>query len=137
MTRKQLMQQLVKEEAKNLKKNATKEELNKLDFDYLSPESRSSCIYGQMTDSCFSSRAAQLIFKCTKRVYKNDSTLENNLKDAPVNGIPTKERTQTGENTSYWSPIEVFISQDVNINNGNNLALIKYLRGETKTLNFK
>lgn len=63
------MQALVKKEAANLKKNATKEELAKLDFDRLDGDSPYSCMYGQMTGHCYSNRASELIFNCCERVY--------------------------------------------------------------------
>lgn len=146
MTRKQVMQNLVKQEAKNLKKNATQAELGKLSFSTLKDREgyASSCIYGQLTGNCFSGRAGELIFNSCIRVYTNDQSLNNEpnkdcLTNAPINGKPEVIRNgcANGSEAEYFSPIEVFISQDVNKSNGNNEKLIKYLRGEIKTLNFK
>lgn len=133
-TRKEVMQKLVKEEARNLKKFATKEEINKLGVRALDPESKYSCVYGLMTGNCFSERAVELIEKSCKRVY-NKGRL-NGVEDAKVNGSPkNKDRNEYGP-CKYYSPIEVFIYQYENRENGNNERLIKYLKGEIKTLRF-
>lgn len=60
---------LVKEEAKKLKELGKDFELERLSFDNLNPSSKSSCIYGQITGSCFSDRAEELIKSSCKRVY--------------------------------------------------------------------
>lgn len=122
---------LVREEAENLKKFATKRERSSLDFQNFHARGIDSCIYGQLTGSCFSSRAKTLIKKCARRVYKcmgsrsQSESLSNRL-----NGKPGNNRHE------YWSPIEVFISQphQKNMINGANERLIKYLKGEIETL---
>jgi len=58
----------VKKEADLLRKNATKEELNKLDIETLDPELSSVCIYGQMTENCYSGRAKELMEACAVAV---------------------------------------------------------------------
>lgn len=131
MTRKQVMQQLVKEEAKNLKKNATQEEIAKLNFSDLVPTDSEKCIYGQLTGCCWNGRAIELIKKSCKRVYTpNYDEDKDTLADAKVNGKPKEDRD------AYWSPIEVFIYQDKNTENGNNKKLIDYIKGKTETLEF-
>lgn len=129
--RKLLMQKLVKEEASNLLKYAKKKELNKLDFAQLDPASRSSCIYGQMCGNCDDSRAVKLIVKCASRVYEiidNGNALRKNR----INGKPEIKNRE-----NYFSPIEVFIYNKTNQNNGNNKMLVDYLKGVRKTLKFK
>lgn len=120
---------LVIEEAKNLKKNATKEELENLNFEELDPDWPVKCIYGQMTGSCNSERAVNLIVTCAKRVYhsncSNGKTLSNKLNGSPV-GL---------HRNKYWSPIEVFIiNAKYNDSSEMNNKLIQYLKGERKTL---
>ena len=127
-TRLQTMKRLATEEAKKLKKFATKEELGKLDFVFFDPGSPEFCIYGQMTGNCYSARANELIRKCCKRVY---SPINKNLKvvsESKLNGAPyvlTQDRQ-----TEYHSPIEVLVFKDEDCA----AKLIPYLKGESKTL---
>ena len=60
-------------EAIALKKNATPEEIGRLDFDTLRPENKERCIYGQMTGDCDSLRAIDLISLCAKRFIVDNS----------------------------------------------------------------
>lgn len=127
-TKKIVYPALVKEEAKNLRKFATPRELSYLDFTSLDPGNASSCIYGQMTDNCFSLRAIELIERSCKRVY-NESDGINALVGCKLNGSPLKSTR-----VNYWSPIEVFIYKIKNQENGANAKLISYLKGEIKRL---
>lgn len=129
-TRKEVMQKLVKKEAKNLKKLATTEELEKLNFTTLNSESRYCCIYGQIANECNTERAQELIIGCCDRVYKANQ--DKYIHESKINGSPKNK-----DRNKYWSPIEVFIDTEKNKNNGNNEKLIKYLKGETTRLNFK
>ncbi len=52
-----------------LKTNATKTELERLDFDDFSPSRRDGCIYGQMTGNCNSKRAKELMDKSCIRGF--------------------------------------------------------------------
>lgn len=54
---------LVREELDRIKSNATAEEIGRLDFSTLDHESKSSCIYGQMTGNCHSDRAFEIMDK--------------------------------------------------------------------------
>lgn len=116
---------LVIEEAKNLRKKATKEELDNLDLLNFIADSEFGCVYGQMTGSCFSQRATTLIKSCCSKVHKSGVY---NLSKAAVNGSP-----ETLSRNEFWSPIECFIwgkdSEDESVQN-----LFAYLRGEIKTL---
>ena len=122
---------LVGQEAKNLKKYATKEEINKLNFGVLNPEHVMFCIYGLMTGHCFSERACNLINKCAPRIYKQHCNEE--LYECELNGAPALGRSRNAN----FSPIECFISYPKNETNGNNKILINYLKGKRKTLKFK
>ena len=130
MNRYTLMKQLVIEEATNLRKHASKKELNKLSFNRLHPKNTLLCIYGQIADGCFSLRADELIKKCASRGYHSKSSEE--IYDCKING-PIKNLSRS----YFWSPIEVFIVQERNQENGNNKLLIDFLKGETNELNFK
>lgn len=122
---------LVKTEAKNLRKFATKEELDKLIQEDFNPRHSDNCIYGLLTGNCDSPRAIELIKSCAPRVYKsgnyvqigdNDWVLSNKL-----NGSPKKI-----SRVEFWSPIECFIYP--NKQKEAAIRLLKYLKGEIKTL---
>lgn len=132
--RRQKLLELVKEEAKFLRKKLTKEEKEKLDFETFCPRLVSKCVYGQATGSCNSQRALELIMEGCQRVYKNDE--EHDLQDLPLNGkpyIPTKEAWwgEVIRIANYYSPIEVYIAEDDETNNYN---LLEYIKGTKKTL---
>ena len=59
---------MVLDELKHLKENATPEEIAKLKFDTFNHANGQECIYGQMTGSCISSRAKELYSKHFKNV---------------------------------------------------------------------
>ncbi len=122
---------LVLEEAKNLKKFATKTELDNLDFNRLEPDAPYACIYGQITqENCYHPRAIELIEKCCSRVYKSgESHQRNGRLSCDLNGNP-----KNSKRSAYWSPIEVFICNPGNQTNGANERLIAYLKGEKRTL---
>lgn len=91
------LEKLVIEEATNLKKYATKEELDKLDYATLKEDDIFHCVYGQMTSLCFGYRATQLIDKCIdfkyQHLYKNNKPIISKRYD----------------NNCYYSPIERFL----------------------------
>jgi len=126
-SRKEIMHQLVKEEARNLRKNATQEELDKLDFSYLDPQHTQQCIYGQIAGGCFSDRSVELIKKCASRVYKTQD--DGDIRHSKLNGSPINKKRE-----KFWSPIEVFIDQGGENSERNNKALVRYLKGETRRL---
>lgn len=117
---KELKEQVIIE-ANNLKKHATKEELNKLDFNDLSPIHTQHCIYGQMTGYCHNDRARQLILSCTDRYYTDT------LGRVAVSDLLGRH------NIRNFSPIEVYIGHI----GANNKTLIDYLRGDRDSLTTK
>ena len=121
---------LVIAEAKKLKKNATKEELDKLEFNRLNTRNVNKCIYGQMTGYCFNDRAISLIEQSCTKVLTCDNSVDEIR--GFLNGSPKKTSRE-----KYWSPIEVFIDRPRNKTNGNNKRLVAFLKGETKTLILK
>lgn len=121
------LQKLVEIEAKALLKYATKTELKKLSFN-IDPDHTKGCVYGKMTGHCYSERAAELILKCASKTCYG-------LCDPIIGTKPTKKKLD-GFRRSNHSPIEAFIFQRYNQENGNNKILIKYLKGKTKKLEF-
>lgn len=112
--------ELVKIEAKNLREKATKEELDKLKISELNTIMASACIYGQMTGWCYSDRADFLIKQCTEKVYDGQTGVNRSEEFVDMD---TKR-------FYYWSPIEVYIAQDL----PQNANLIDYLKGKTNKL---
>jgi len=130
--RKEKLKELVKEEAKKLRKHATREELYKLNFGNLVPSSQFSCIYGQLTGNCFSNRATDLIEECCDRVYERSSEITDSAMNSAILGKSPKRL----QRYLYFSPIEIFIHRPEN-KTTNNAHLIAYLKGETRKLNFE
>ena len=129
---KKILIDLVKKEAKNLKKKATKDEIRRLGGRLIS-QNRHLCIYGKMTSDCFSPRAHQLIKSCAQRVYTKDGF---GICESTLNGKPQLDNDGDRKD-SWFSPIECFIDFHENKTNGNNKMLISYLKGDRKTLRFK
>lgn len=132
---------LVKQEAENIKLNATKREINRLKIKSLDPANIEQCIYGQMTGSCYSKRANQLVRKCATKVYKPMGNT-NPLGDVVLSDDKVKVAIQ--RESEYHSPIEIFIYHfgycdgTLRIDKtGNIKKIINYLKGETKTLTLK
>lgn len=125
---------LVIEEATALRKNATKTEIDKLNFLALNAHSATSCVYGLMTGDCHSERAIELIKSCAKRVYKTGEGLPH--EGCKLNGSPVELKRKTSAfEVAFWSPIEVFISKSQTENKSElNKKLIQFIKGEIKTL---
>jgi len=112
---------LVKEEAEKLKIHATPEELERLDFKKLSPWFDNLCPYGQMTGSCYSPRAEELLNKCAHAYSIGLSEF------AQAN----RKTFTEGSNRTHYSPIEFYIG----LVHANPEALIDFLKGKSQTLN--
>ena len=123
---------LVRKEAKNIKTHATEEELNKLRFGMLDSSSIRYCVYGQMTTDCYSDRANELIVKCATRVYKSELTSATNMLQY-LNGKP---KPVPSRRFVYHSPIEVFIMNKYSTDKQRK-NLIAYLKGQKKILILK
>ena len=131
----------VRTEINNIKKYATKAEINRLDFENLEPENYNRCIYGQMTDDCTSPRASELIFKsCARYISPGDNNIKINsftkLK-SQINGktIPGVKNNKQFANTrihyiDHFSSLEAYIM----LPKAKNKNIISYLKGETKKL---
>ncbi len=116
---------LVIEEATNLKKYATPQEIEKLDIATLNSKITTECIYGQMTGYCHSKRAIKLIEQCAPRVYHAGDDEPGTSTE--LNGDPTTMKREEGHRILYWSPIEVFIDKG---NHEANAKLVGFLKGE-------
>lgn len=141
----------VTKEVKALKKHATKEELQNLDFNEFDPDKKEQCIYGQITGYCQSKRASELIFNCCVRFVRNDLEIDDKgfeaIKEA-VNGafVGRKKSLRSlinnrnkhckfnnwGLNTEigHLSAIESYIL----LPEANNKNLISFLKGNTNKL---
>lgn len=120
---------LVIEEAKALRKHATEEEIDRLNFDSFDPDDDRRCVYGQMTGFCMSERATDLIKKSCKRVY-NRTTIPTYTQESDLNGSPASKHR-----LDFWSPIEVFIATKGNPDQKNlNENLIQFIKGEIDSL---
>lgn len=128
-------------EAARLRKNATADELDHLDFESFNPGSDTDCIYGQMIGYCRRPRAVELIRKCATRIVKvvnpdvgNGNGLDNVSCELAFGAKETFERRTKDKpfwgEVNYFSPIETYIAQD----GADNKQLIAYLRGEIETL---
>lgn len=122
-------------EAIALRKNATFEERQRLNFDTLKAMSHHDCIYGQMTGDCFNKRAIELIsISCTRYFRPGAVSFGNTIERITsfVNGITVNNlsKRRAGIFESRYSAIEAYITlPDAKIQN-----LITYLRGETQKL---
>jgi hypothetical protein len=121
-------------EARNLKKNARKKELGKLDFDDLNWNSPSNCIYGQISEgNCRSPRAKKLIQSCCKRYFHNKrSRIDQDGIQAIKRIVNGKEVEDLGKffDIPYLSSIEAYICMP----KAKNENLINYLQGKTNKL---
>lgn len=136
-TREQFIED-VKAEAMALRENATKEELERLDFSVLDPGDITACIYGMATADCMTKRACFLISKCCKRYVKNEmpGLEENDITDV-INNIngEVAENVILKERISEWGIIHLSsIEAYITLKDAKNANLIAYLRGETDTL---
>ena len=128
------LEAFVIEEATNLKKYATKEELAKLNYNHLEGDNRFKCIYGQMTGTCDSNRASNLIFLCVSRVYKSGKFYSFK---GELNGAST--RAKEFRSCSYHTPIEKFLYKYKPERNSKSTKvekLVSFLKGEIQELKF-
>lgn len=129
MTPNEQLINLVTQEALALKVKATRKELSKLNINQLNPISANQCIYGQMTGFCYGPRATELIVSCCARVFKSEKGALQDFDIDNLNGAPEPDKR-----SDYYSAIETFIICPANKYNGNNAALVAFLRAETDTL---
>ncbi len=132
------LHQLVKTEAENIRKLATKEELSRLNIKKLNSDDVTLCIYGQMTKNCHNERAVELIKNSCEKVYApKDPSSFNLMSDLKIVKKPKYLNRLDVNSRVHWSPIEVFIYQKENQLNDNNRRLVNYLKGKSPTLIFE
>lgn len=104
----------------NIKKYATKEELDNLNFNTLNTNNEHHCIYGQMAESCHSYRGKALIRLCCKTKTSFESIYGNYTIDFPP-------RFNDRFYISYLENCIVKFSH-------NNNNIIKFLKSEIDTI---
>lgn len=114
-------------EINNIKINATKEEIDKLNIETLTPSDGYQCIYGQMTGYCFNFRAVELIQLCCKTKTSFYGLLYNETQDVKPRQVKPR---QVNKNINSFSYLEHFISNYKE----NNKNIIDYIKEKTETL---
>ena len=121
-----------------LKKHATKKEKVLLDFDRFNYDLKRNCIYGQLTGSCDSKKAEELMDKCCIRVMN----LPNGTSSIENRSISDKEFIINGKNKgqgwwgvgnrryAYLSALEGYICTK----GAKNKEIINYIKGNTDKL---
>lgn len=137
MNKKEILFDLVKQEALNIRKYASKEEKANLNIQEFDADNRTECIYGQMTGNCYSRRAYSLIRKCAAKVYLSDDIglYRGNIDN--LNGKPEVIKEVEDRISHYHSPIELFVS--INEWDGkqeNVIRLMDYIKGNDDELDF-
>ena len=138
MKRDLVLEQLVIEEANNLKIFATEEELNNLNYETLSGTQSDLCVYGKLTGCCYNERAYDLIRLCATRVYDVVSQVDK-IKNGVLGGPPTELYNCYDRKFIYCSPIEklLFLYKPCVINESDKVKkLVDFLQGKTETLIF-
>lgn len=130
----------VRQEADNIKKYATKEEISRLDFKSLDPKKIDRCIYGQMTGNCDNERAVELITLCAKRYVKDNQLtmirvdgferIASRVNGETVDQLSLRRASSSYPLTQHSSMIEAYIL----LPGAKNESLINYIKGETKAL---
>ena len=106
------LKDLVIKEITLLKANTTEEEKGNLSFSF------PTCIYCQIAGNCSNKRGVELMRKCCEKVYNADD----------VNPVDFSQ----GED--FNTPSALFMDLSINQTNGNNTAIIKFLKNDTQTL---
>lgn len=139
------------QEAINIKKHATDQEIDNLDIRSFNGGYPRTCLYGQLTGNCYNARAVELIQLCCERVYEANRNSVPSRKAAKLNGSPLGLERKLSENDlvcTYYSPIEILVGYDRpdpryderiaidNFANSDSCAkrIINFLKGETEVL---
>jgi len=143
----------VSHEIEMLKKHATKKEKSNLNFDKLNYDDAGECIYGQLTGSCGSKRAKELMDKACIRVMdlENEGGGHINIGVGTFRDIrgvfngknegqvwtDEGQDNDAGANVARESRIYTHLSAlegYIVFKGAKNKHIILYLRGEVKTL---
>ena len=114
----------VTKEVTNLKANASKEALSKLDFETLNPSHSTHCIYGQMYDHCRTSDAVRMIRKCCFKVVNPTGKTGHSDALFDVGFIKASKY-------NYLSFISI-LEKHISIYPNQNKQIINYLKGTGK-----
>lgn len=117
------LNKLVIKEINNLIIHATKTERRRLNYKYFNPNHTTKCIYGQMTGSCDSERAKQLLNKCAVPV---STDIDKNI--ISIDKRYNKNFDKKGSYRSdVFSPIEVYVFRN-RFNAEINDKIIKFIK---------
>lgn len=131
----------VTHEVKMLKKHTTLEERSKLNFENFDPTTKMGCVYGQMTGSCDTFRARELMgLCCRKELNVSNAQLEYSTFDEVkplLTGITKSYRGTTWDSGvwhrrsyDYLSALEAYIF----IRDTNRSHVLEYLMDKTNTI---
>ena len=143
--------QAVKAEVRAIKLHATTDEIGKLLSEF-NGENQTGCVYGQLTGSCESSRAKELMELSCQRVVATELNSKRRLRFVSsffTNAVSRKTFTALKDfvrpagtdlkmwdeedgyrNYDYLSALETYIL----MNNSNHRSIINYLRGTSDSL---
>lgn len=144
--------QAVEAEVHAIKLHATTNEIGRLLSKFIG-EKQTKCVYGQLTGSCESPRAKELMELSCQRVVATELNSKRRLKFVSsffTKAIPRKtftalknfvrpagtglkmwEENSGDRNYDYLSALETYILMD----NSNDTAIINYLKGTSDSLN--
>lgn len=88
----------------NLRKHATKDEIDKLVRERFFPTNRRHCVYGQMTGDCFSTRAHELIRLCAPVMLEGHLRFDTVFKKVAISTVETRK-----DGRMAYSPVEVLL----------------------------
>lgn len=131
-------------EVEMLRQHATPEEIAKLNLENFCPTSKSQCIYGQMTGTCISDRARELMAVACIRCMNLPTTDEIDLQQGRID-IDDPEFVINGEYTEQtWKEVSVFnvrnfqtmtvLEAYIITRYANIKGIMAYLKGEADTL---
>jgi hypothetical protein len=142
--------QAVKAEVRAIKLHATTDEIGRLLSEF-NGETQAKCVYGQLTGSCESPRAKELMELSCQRVVATELNSKRRLRFVSsffTNAVSRKTFTalkdfvrpagtslkmwiEEDRNYDYLSALETYILTD----NSNDTAIINYLKGTSDSLN--
>lgn len=133
-------------EVENIKRYATPEEIAKLNLASIDSYDKTGCIYGQMTGSCLSFRATEMIEKCCVRYINQLPTYDGyterfnkvfsehiNGREMPDGFVAREDVHDVWDNdrtTNYLSALEGWIIRP----EANLKGIVRYIKGDTDKL---
>ena len=115
----------VKAELDNIKSRATETEIARLNFEAFEHDSRTACIYGQLTGNCDSQRANELQEKTYDRVQAEGECVSPTYN-------PFKKQDFSKGNS--YTALEKYLFMVKPVTHG---RLIQYLKGEIKSITLR